>query len=130
MGILKIIKYSWKTLKRHTNNDPIKVVDYFKHVTNPTMKMPSYVKRILLSKTTKDSFLLNNRDFCSNSLRGTIIERYWYIYLSSKRNYADYALKGNSGLHKGLCDVAITDNKLITLNNNQIHFKYEETLCQ
>lgn len=121
-----MIRYNWKALKIRTKNDPTKVVEFFRHTLQPKMNMPDYVRRTLLSTSTKDSFLLNNKDFSSNTLRGTILERYWYIYLASKRNYADYAVKGNLWLYTALCDVDVSNNRLLIINNNKIHFKYEE----
>ena len=61
-----MIPSNWKTIIKETKNDPTKVVNFFNEATNPTMKMSSYVKRILLSKSRKDSFLLNNKEFCKS----------------------------------------------------------------
>ena len=121
-----MIKYSWSVLRRHTKNDPTKVVEFFRHASYPKHNMPDYVRRILLSKTDKSSYLLNNKEFCSNKLHGTLLERYWYIYLSSKRNLIDYELKSRLWLHSGLCDIDVSNNRLITINNFKTHFKYEE----
>ena len=121
-----MLMYNWKALRLRTKNDPTKVVEFFRHSTYPKHDMPEYVRRTLLSKPSKDSFLLNNKDFCSNKLNGTLLEQYWYIYLSSKRNYADYATKGDLWLHRALCDINVANNRLLTIDNNKIYFKYEE----
>ena len=123
-----MIKYSWTTLSHYTKNDPHKVFDFFNQVTTKKVK-DEYVRKILLSKANKTSYILNNVALIQNELRGSKTEILQYVYLASKRTLADYIYHGILWIPEELCDINIVNNRLLTTTQNKIHFKYEE-LCQ
>lgn len=119
-----MILYNFNTLLRYSNKDPKKVVNYFKQVTGGSKD--NYVIKIQKSESKRDSFLLNNKDLVQNSLKGSTYELFNYIYLSSKRNLADYVYKDRLWLPIELVDIPVDQNRLIELENDRIRFKYEE----
>lgn len=122
-----MIRYNLKTLIRYTDNNPMRIFNYIKCVTNKDSNMPNYVRKILNSKLEKNSFILHNKELVKNRLNGTELELYWYIYLAGLRNFADFAVRKQTWLDARLANnIALTNNRLITLINNEIHFKYEE----
>jgi hypothetical protein len=63
--------------------------------------------------------LLNNPSFSKED----IVE---YISLASKRNLANYLLTGETTLDSRLAKTPPTKNKLLTVNENNISFAYEQ----
>lgn len=122
-----MIQFNWNTINKHTGGDHRQTIKYFEAITNGIVKVPKYVHKILRSKSTKDSFLVNNREFISNRLHGSFYEQYYYLYLASKRNLADFVYKGNLWLPVELCDICIDNNRLLEIIDDKIYFKYEET---
>ena len=120
-----MIKFNWAVLNRYTKSDHEKVFGFFEQITN-NRRLSQYATNILNSKSKRDSFLLNNREFVNNSLNGSLYERYNYIYLASKRNLADYVYKGILWLPIELCDIVIENNRLLETIDDKIYFKYEE----
>jgi len=121
-----MIKYNWKILNRAAKEDKPKVVDFFRLVTNNCRRLPTYAINTLNSESNRDSFLLNNKEFVLNRLNGSIFERYYYLYLASKRNLADYTYRGILWLPIELCDINVENNRLIEQTHDKIILKYEE----
>lgn len=121
-----MIKFNWKILNRYAKDDKEKVVDFIRLITIKSRRLPTYAINTLNSEINRDSFLLNNKEFVLNELKGSIYERYYYLYLASKRNLADYTYKDILWLPIELCDVAVENNRLIEQTYDKIKFKYEE----
>lgn len=119
-----MILYSFEALVDKTNENPEKIYDFFKRVT--TKRLNKNVNSILNSTRSKDSYLLNNQLFVINPLHGSYTELYQYIYLSSKRYLSDYVYNKILWIPIELCDIDVTNNRLLTLTTDKIYFKYEE----
>ena len=125
-------KFSWSAIKTHTKNDPIKIKQYFRFLYIPSScKLEKYIVKIQESKRTKDSFILNLKGVVENKLGGTVGELYWYLYLASLRNIADYQFANNLSLPVQLTGLKehemkkLMNNRLLKFENNRIYFKYE-----
>lgn len=136
-----MLKFNWKSLKSSCKNDPTKIYSVFKYYDNTLNHgyvslgrgSNSSIRKYLLSKREKNSFINNNERLVRNELNASVYEIYWYIYLASLRNPADFVFRKQLWLDIGLIPDNIKDkrmeaNKLLTFDysNNKIIFNYEE----
>jgi hypothetical protein len=133
-----MIKYNWEDLKKYTNNDISKILEYLSNVYVLKGTMYDYLlkhkwaAKIYNSKETKSSYLLNVDDLVLNSLNGTKDEQYVYLDLASKRDiFTYYNTKGNV-IFLPVWKVeeyynlnTLKSNRLLTIDSNNIYLIYE-----
>jgi hypothetical protein len=113
----KIIFYSWRKIVEYNKGDIYETANTFKSfITKP-------VPKNFLGK----SYIINLKDLmeCSSS----DVEKIEYLLLASLRNYFDYKYQNDAKLYLYFSDISlerISKNKLLTIENDYIKFKYEE----
>lgn len=113
----KVLFYSWKQVVGYCDSDPKKVLEFFR--TSSKTGIP----RRLFGK----SFILNCSSLMDSAYYDT--EKIDYISLCSIRNFFDYQYNNEAGLYKYFSPVNIEKlqhNRLLTIKNDYIKFKYEE----
>lgn len=76
-----------------------------------------------------ESFLAHPDVLLYNAYKYEYIEIAQYLAVASLRPYGDYLATGKTTLDSILCTVApelYTENRLLSIEDNQIHFLYEE----
>lgn len=134
-----MIRYNWQNIKKYTNNDIQKILQYFTncYVLQGTMydylNSKKWARNIYLSKDEKNSYLLNINGLIKNDENATAAEQYVYLELASKRDVFTYF--NNKGRVKYLPIWKIEHsynikqlekNRLLNIDENNIHFYYEE----
>jgi len=126
-----MIKYNWEKVKKIGNYDIIKVLQYF--CLNQHIYVPNYLPRNFEQKIYKVakhplpigySYIIDIESLLLNREDASISEIYEYIDLASARSLFDYTVRNIKTLPVVFADNEIT-NRLLTIDNNQIYFKYE-----
>ena len=133
-----MITYNWEDIKKYTNNDINKILDYFKYVYVLQGTMYDFLNkyrwanRIYNSKESKSSYLTNVNDFIINSLNGTKDEQYIYLDLASKRDLFTYYNTKGYVIFLPIWKVEeyynlnmLKSNRLLTIDSNNIYLVYE-----
>lgn len=113
----KIIFYSWEKIEKKCDGNIACIMEVFRSF----LKNP--VPKSLLGK----SFITNIKDLLNGS--NNDVELVQYIYLASLRNYFDFTYQKDSRLYKYFSDIPLeklAKNKLLTIKDDYINFKYEE----
>jgi hypothetical protein len=83
-----------------------------------------------ISRLFGDSFLLNPQDFFSDT-KTDITYKSQYLQLAGRRIWSDYIHFGATYLDLSLFEdvdlIKLKTNPLLTIKNNKIYFKYEDT---
>ena len=134
-----MIKFNWEDIKKYTNNNPEKIIEYFGNVYVYKGTMFDFISnnewaaKIYKQNSEKESFIININDLIKNETKATVQEQYVYLDLASKRNIFTYQnTKGNVNFipYWKVSDV-YTDldrlrlNRLLIINDKNIHFIYE-----
>ena len=134
-----MIRYNWETIKKHTQQKPELVIDYFKNIYVLKGEMYSYMqankfaRSIVGSDEYKSSYLLNIDGLIMNNERATLTEQYIYLDLASMRDV--FSLYNSKGRKRYLQEWEIADdydikkleiNKLLIISDKKIYFIYEE----
>ena len=112
-----LILYDWDKVVRENKSNSLKILDSFK----------SFNKYGVPKKFIGNSFLLNSLSLLYGN--NTESEKIDYLYLASLRNYFDYKYQNISGLYLYFSDLAterVLHNTALYIENDYIHFKYEE----
>lgn len=133
-----MIRYNWAVLKKYTNNDIEKILDFFKYcyVMKGTMYEfildHDWAKKIYEDKNYKSSFIINAEDLIKNELNATLNERHVYLDLLSRRDaFAYMNSKGKANFLpiwkiEGIYDTKLLkSNRLLIIDENNIYFVYE-----
>ena len=123
--------FNLEVLEKATQNNPeyfVKALEYWhSKIFIPKNSQQKY--KPLKQNLHGSSFLLNPVDLFEDKL-SDILYRVQYIKLAAMRPYSMYKLYQIKTLDLSfLPDInlqAIKHNKLLTINNNQLHFKYED----
>ncbi len=109
-----------------------KIIELFKEISSgkPFSLYKPWVKQVLASTKRHTSYLINPIPLV-NSKGVTDRDKVFYLGLASMRSYNRYVLYNEKHLDIrviGNPDLleAIKNNPLLTINDNNIHFKYEE----
>jgi hypothetical protein len=128
-----MILYDWKAILRHSKGSAkniVGIVDYLIDKDIPYSRFHTAWNWSQLD-WSGDSFLLNPKPLVQ--LRyGNKMSNYdiaYYIALASLRNYPEFQATNKLSLDLLAClgkENAINKNSLLTIKDDQIHFKYEE----
>lgn len=113
----KAIFYSWDRVLKDSNKDSIKILEIFKSINLGKDRV----------QYRGNSFILNLTELIHSNY--TISEKIDYLGLCSLRNYFDYEYQKESGLFLYFSPISIEKiklNRLLTINDDYIKFKYEE----
>jgi hypothetical protein len=128
-----MVKYNWEKVLSIVDFNEIKVLQFF---CIATLKyMPRYLEKNLsinLYKRAKDrglpkgnSYIINIEPLLVNNSNYSTQEIFNYIELASMRSLFEYNLKGIRTLPVMFGKGKEKLNRLITVHNEQIYFKYE-----
>lgn len=123
--------YNWEKIFNTANGSVIAMFIIFKMITRNEIPLNKH-DRIYkyASKTfTGESFLAHPDVLLYNSYKYSYREIAQYLALASMRPYADYAATGTTTLDIQHIEIPLelfTDNSLLTIENNKVHFLYEE----
>ena len=125
-----MITYNWEKIKQLCNYDVINILHYFCYKQN--MRFPQYLPREFSRAVFKEamkptpngySFICYLESLLINRDNANISEIYEYIDLASMRILFDYKVRSVTTLYYP--KASEVDNKLLTIENNIIYFKYE-----
>ena len=130
-----MIKFSWKKINDNLDWNAQSVLEYFflkRKIPIPkylNRQIPKKVKEAAKSYYPKGSCFVKNID---EVLKGTETpnDLYMYLELASKRNVFDYHIRGILYLPVALVEEYqlqwVELNPLLKIENNKVHFIYEE----
>lgn len=128
-----MIKYNWLKVMKNSEGKPRKILDLMEFITERPFPKDNYdVETKVLSKIdwSGDSFILNPEPIFQHRNVFTDKELAEYVALASFRSLAEYKVTKRKTLRTLESPVDIeplNDNRLLTIINNEIYFKWEET---
>jgi len=133
-----MIKYNWEELKKYSNNNIDKILEYLTNVYYLKGTMYNYLlsnswaTAVYNSKEPKNNYLLNVDDFIANAFNGTKDEQYVYLDLASKRDLFTYFNTKGRVIFIPIWKVEDTynmnmlkSNRLLSIDSNNIYLIYE-----
>lgn len=133
-----MIKFNWEELKKYSNNDIDKILEYFTNVYVLKGTMYEYLLNnswaaaAQNSKKPKSNYILNIDELILNELNATKEEQYVYIDLASKRDlFTYYNTKGRVvflvtwKVEKYYNIHTLKTNRLLNIDENNIYLVYE-----
>lgn len=126
-----VILYDWGKIVAKSRGKVDRVLSIVSYITFPHMPLNRYDSTYLLSKIdwSGDSFIINPEKIFTNRNNYSDGELAQYIALASVRSVVDYALTNKRTLSLHQCPVdldLVTNHRLLTLVNDEIHFHWEE----
>lgn len=125
-----MIFYDWRSIKLFSKGRPDKIILAIRTLLGEKPRNhrdPLYF--FYVKNLTGSSFLVNIEEVLENDFFYKPREIAEYIGIASYRNYAHYALSGDTTLNLLQCPISekvINNNRLLSIHNGKIHFKYEE----
>ena len=131
-----IILYNWKLLKKYTDNNPHKMLEFFNNVyikktENYFYLNPWAAKIVAESKNNANNYIQNARELILASSGATDSEIFVYLDLCSKRSYFNFLnTKGSMNyIPEWKIDnynvESLKMNRLLTYDDNNIYLLYE-----
>lgn len=125
-----MILFNWNKLIHHSNNESKKFFAILHHITFDSLPMNR--KDILYSVQGKDfsgsSYLLQPEQLFYNFKTYSTQEWVEYVKLASMRNYNDYRISKDKTLAAHITNITKTSNRLLTLKDDKISFKFEDAM--
>lgn len=126
-----LVLFDWKKIKRYSNNEVDKILLVMYYITY--RPVPKNIRDPFHHVSQKNwggtSFLVNPEMLFENQHGYTKKEVAEYIALASFRNYGDYKATKTTTLDLFAVNIPdkslIENNRLLTLKDNKIHFKWE-----
>ena len=112
--MVKALFYSWNKVLKYNAYNETKLLNFFS-------------KRVIPKELSGNSFILNTKDLILSKY--FLSEKIDYIYLCSIRNFFDYNYSKEAGLFLYFSPISIEKiktNRLLTIKDDYIKFKYEE----
>jgi len=128
-----MIKYNWQKVYATAEGKSSKVVDIIHYITHRPVPKNNYdflAKRLGLIDWDGDSFLLNPNAIFENRHLYEDNEIAEYVALASFRSLSEYIVTKRKTLSERDCPVdtgELHNNKLLSVHNGEIYFKWEET---
>jgi len=123
-----MIQYDWNRVKKQADNKSKNIILIISAITWPT-NMPSIAQKRINPFLNKDffgdSFLLYPEKLLEHKYVIPNKEIVEYIALASRRSIAEYSWNGTKTLDIRLAPFIPENNRLITIENSTVHFKYE-----
>lgn len=125
-----MVTYDWKKIQRIAKRDPKKVIKAMRVISGqiPTNKYDELYPYYLRDFRGK-SYLVNPKELLDNDYFYKAKDIAEYIALASYRNYSVYLTTGDASLdllHSPVSIETIKNNRLLSIENGKILFKYEE----
>ena len=126
-----LLTFNILTLEQETNCDPTLMIEYLKHwfTNRNTLPKNKYDRQPKYKSLVGYSFLLNPVDFFKDT-KTDIIFRSQYLRLAGRRDLSLYRrykdLTLDLSFYSDLDRDTIVHNPLLKVQNNKLHFKYEE----
>lgn len=129
-GLSIMVTYDWKKIQRIAKRDPKKVIKAMRVISGqiPTNKYDELYPYYLRDFRGK-SYLVNPKELLDNDYFYKAKDIAEYIALASYRNYSVYLTTGDASLdllHSPVSIATIKNNRLLSIENGKILFKYEE----
>ena len=136
-GTPTVTRYNWELLKKYTNNEPRKMVEFFENVYVKKSENYFYLnewaaRTVAESANNSPNFILNAKDFITAAKGATDSEVFVYLDLASKRSYFTFANTQGKAVYlpkwkvAGDYDVkALEMNRLLTFDDDNIYLLYE-----
>lgn len=128
-----MVTYGWLTVYKQAKGYPSVILDIMEYVIERPIPKDNYdvrTKKMSNIDWSGDSFLLNPKALVANRHNFKEKELAEYVGLASFRNLAEYKTTGRKTLAVEDCPVpieSIQENRLLTIHEGQIYFKWEET---
>ena len=126
-----MVLFNWKKIVNKTKGSATDILAIMHMMT--FMTFPSDTKDVLYKyihyNFVGDSFAVNLKPFFFEAKNYTPQDRLQYLSLMSRRSFADYMHEKTVTLdlsHSDVSQDAIDNNRLLTLKDGLIHFKYED----
>lgn len=125
-----LILFNWRSIARAAKNDPKRILLALRVLNGEKPKNtydPLYF--FYMKDLSGNSFLINLKELLENDCFYTAKEIAEYVALASFRNYSTYATTNDATLdllHSPVSEVTITNNRLLSIENGKILFKFEE----
>ena len=129
-----MIFFDWPTVFTECEALPHKLLDIITYITLkpiPKNHYDAHIKRLSVINWVGHSFLLNPRKIITARDVYPDEKLAEYVALASFRNYNQYKVTKQATLSVYECPVSpesLTENKLLTIQNDQIYFCWEEVL--
>lgn len=127
---IAIILYDWRKIYRFSKGKPDRVILALRALVG---EVPNHKNQPLYYAYIKDfsgkSFLVNPKRLIEESAFYKAKEIAEYTALASFRNYADYTLTNKTTLdllHVPVRHEIITNNRLLRIEGDKVHFLFEE----
>lgn len=127
-----IIYYSWKKIQREAGRSSGRIYLCLMSMLKHSMPRNRYDPMLRLKRKdfTGDSYLLDpQRLVLWGPIEASLKEVADYIGLASFRKYSEYLTTNDASLdilHSPLSEEQIKQNRLLSIENGRIKFKYEE----
>lgn len=124
-----ILRYSWGKIRRVSGSDPRRVIMAVKSMLELPRNQFDPLYFYYRKDFTGQSYLVNIEEVLANDYFYKPKEIADYIALASFRNYSQYTTIGDTSLdllHSPLGQDTINKNRLLSIENDKIKFKYEE----
>jgi hypothetical protein len=126
-----MLLFSWKKILKDAGMSSGRVLTILEAMLSNRLPRNRYdpLYRYYYKDYSGNSYLINPFDLLSNKRKWRLKEIADYVGLASFRNLAVYKLTGDKTLDLAHCPVsqdALSNNRLLRLENNKIHFYYED----
>lgn len=121
-----MIRYNWERISQLCNWDAKTIVEFLRSCTGGRGAINNKLKRISKQGVPYGSSYIINLEELLQDRIASAYDIVQYIELCSRRNYADYKFHKAASLPDFVAhDTNIQYNRLLTVKNRQIYFKYE-----
>lgn len=126
-----LIFFNWRKIYLLCDKSSIEILKVIRYLTLKPKILTKKHRYYRISKVDwrGHSFLLNPKPLFENRHKYDDLEIVHYIGLASLRNYGEYKISGKKTLDLLAClgkEDIINNNRLLYVENNQVHFIYEE----
>ena len=126
-----MIFYNWKLIYAKSNKSSRKILQIIRYLT--FKPIPTWIgdpyQAISEINWRGDSYLLHPEEMFYNRRKHEELHLAQYVGLASMRNYAEYKLFGVKTLDLLACEgkeALINQNSLLYVEDDRVHFLYEE----
>ena len=126
-----MLLYNWNKMFETAEGSPFAVFLIFRMMVTSSIPSNKYdrIYKYTNVNFSGESFLAHPDVLLYNAYKYEYSEIAQYLAVASLRPYGDYLATGKTTLDSILCTVApelYTENRLLSIEDNQIHFLYEE----
>lgn len=127
-----MILYNWKKIYKKSKGNPKKILLIVKYITYRPLpnNKDDIVFQLYGINWSGNSFLLRPEKIFENIRDYSHKELAEYVGLASFRSYAEYKVNKKTTIDLLHCPVkidTINNNRLLTIENDVVHFKWEDT---